>query len=79
MTFKERLHRYELDGTFRFLYLKDPIGNKRESFSLVGNKWIETAGLQLDCLQSAFSLKIRLVLVSSSAIGNHDAIITIRD
>ena len=32
-----------------------------------------------DCLQSAFSLKIRLVLISSSAIANHDVIITIRD
>ena len=28
----------------------------------------------LDCLQSAFSLKIRLVLISSSAIENHDVI-----
>ena len=28
----------------------------------------------IDCLQSAFSLKIRLVLISSSAIANHDAI-----
>ena len=36
LTFTERLHRYELDETFRFLYLKDPIGNE----------WIETAGLQ---------------------------------
>ena len=34
---------------------------------------------RIDCLQSAFSLKIRLVLVSSSAIANHDVIITIRD
>ena len=33
----------------------------------------------LDCLQSAFSLKIRLVLISSSSIANHDVIITIRD
>ena len=33
----------------------------------------------IDCLQSAFSLKIRLVLISSSAIANHDVIITIRD
>ena len=32
--------------------------------------------LSLDCLQSAFSLKIRLVLISSSAIPNHDVIIT---
>ena len=31
----------------------------------------------LDCLQSVFSLKIRLVLISSSAIANHDVIITI--
>ena len=69
LTVKERLHRYELDETFRFLYLKD----------LIGNKWTETAGLQLDCLKSAFSLKIRLVLISSSAIANHDVIITIRD
>ena len=29
----------------------------------------------LECLQSAFSLKIRLVLISSSAIANHDTII----
>ena len=29
----------------------------------------------VDCLQSAFSLKIRLVLISSSAIANHDVII----
>ena len=33
----------------------------------------------LDCLRSAFSLKICLVLISSSAIANHDVIITIRD
>ena len=33
--------------------------------------------LILDCLQSAFSLKIRLVLISASAIANHD--VTIRD
>ena len=26
----------------------------------------------LDCLQSAFPLKIRLVLISASAIANHD-------
>ena len=31
----------------------------------------------LHCLQSVFSLKIRLVLISSSAIANHDVIITI--
>ena len=30
----------------------------------------------VDFLQSAFSLKIRLVLISSSAIANHDVIIT---
>ena len=28
----------------------------------------------LDCLQSIFSLKIRLVLISSSVIANHDVI-----
>ena len=69
LTLKERLHTYQLDESFRFLYLKD----------LIGNKWTETAGLQLDCLKFAFSLKIRLVLISSSAIANHDVIITIRD
>ena len=31
--------------------------------------------LSLDCLQSAFSLKIRPVLISSSAIANHEVII----
>ena len=31
----------------------------------------------LDCLQAAFSLKIRLVLISSSAIANHEVIIPI--
>ena len=29
-------------------------------------------GMPIDCLQSPFSLKIRLVLISSSAIANHD-------
>ena len=29
----------------------------------------------VDCLQSAFSLKIRLVIISASAIGNHDAML----
>ena len=32
---------------------------------------------KLDCLQSVFSLKIPLVLISSSTIANHDFIITI--
>ena len=36
-------------------------------------------GNLLDCLQSAFSLKIRLALISSSAIENQDVIITITD
>ena len=39
--------------------------------------WLSQFGrgrLSLDCLQSAFSLKIRLVLISSSAIPNHDVI-----
>ena len=35
--------------------------------------------IPVDCLQSSFSLKIRLVLISSSAIANHDVVITIRD
>ena len=29
----------------------------------------------LDCLQSAFSLKIRLVLIAASAIANHDVML----
>ena len=33
----------------------------------------------VDCLQFAFSLKICLVLISSSAIANHDVVISIRD
>ena len=32
---------------------------------------------EVDCLQSVFSFKIHLVLISSSAIANHDVIITI--
>ena len=32
---------------------------------------VELASTSLDCLQSAFSLKIRLVLISSSAIVRH--------
>ena len=31
--------------------------------------------LLLDCLQSAFSLKIRLVLIAASAIANHDVVL----
>ena len=38
-----------------------------------------TESPRIDCLQSAFSLKIRLVLISSSAIANHDVVITVRD
>ena len=37
---------------------------------------IKIGPLPYDGLQSAFSLKIRLVLISSSAIANHDVIIT---
>ena len=33
---------------------------------------IENVDRLIDCLQSAFSLKIRLVLILSSAIANHD-------
>ena len=35
--------------------------------------------MTVDCLQSAFSLKIRLLLISSIAIANPDVIITVRD
>ena len=34
--------------------------------------------LKVDCLQSAFPLKIRLVRISSSAIASHDVITTLR-
>ena len=36
------------------------------------NKCAGSSLLTLDFLQSAFSLKIRLVLISASAIANHD-------
>ena len=49
----------------------------RSLYSLRGFEVLQP--LIVNCLQSAFSLKIRLVLVSSSAIANHDVIITIRD
>ena len=35
-------------------------------------------GLGIDCLQSAFSLKIRLVLISASVIANHDVMLLCR-
>ena len=48
--------------------------------SIISGLGISSGAVQYtDCLQSAFSLKIRLVLMSSSAIANHDVIITIRD
>ena len=34
-----------------------------------------TGSLDLDCLHSAFSLKIRQVLISASAIANHDVML----
>ena len=37
--------------------------------------YLRLLGRSLDYLQSVFSLKIRLVLISSSAIANHDVII----
>ena len=40
---------------------------------------ISRDSIRIDSLQSAFSLKIRLLLISSSATANHDVIITIRD
>ena len=39
--------------------------------------YLRLLGRSLDYLQSVFSLKIRLVLISSSAIANHDVVITI--
>ena len=41
-----------------------------------GGAW-RYASDAVDCLQSSFSLKIRLVLISSSTIANNDVIITI--
>ena len=49
----------------------------RSLYSLRGFEVLQP--LIVDCLQSAFSRKIRLVLISSNAIVNHDVIITIRD
>ena len=40
-----------------------------------GTFWLRKGNRFLDCLQSAFSLKIRPVLISSSAIAYHDVII----
>ena len=37
-----------------------------------GKRGFQKSQNLLDCLQSAFSLKIRLVLTSSSTIANHD-------
>ena len=42
-----------------------------------GTECVELGIFGVDCLQSVFSLKMRLVLISSSAIANHDVIITI--
>ena len=44
----------------------------------LGEFWMKAhyADIGIDYLQSAFSLKIGLVLISSSAIANHDVIIT---
>ena len=47
-------------------WLEDTRGGHRQIF----------VSVSVDCLQSAFSLKIRLVLISSSVIPNHDVIIT---
>ena len=40
---------------------------------------ISQNSIPIDSLQCAFSLKTRLLLISSSATANHDVIITIRD
>ena len=58
----------------------DPKGTlEKIKHYLAATKSVKFASEGLDCLQSAFSLKIRLVFISSSAIANHDVIITIRD
>ena len=51
---------------------------KKQKLIGLGEFWMKShyADIGIDCLQSAFSLKIGLVLISSSAIANHDVIIT---
>ena len=49
--------------------------NSCSSFSLERNLFAFLSFLVIDCLQFAFSLKIRLVLISASAIANHDVML----
>ena len=51
----------------------DPKNSKeKEKFPTAGVPDRKVTALSIDCLQSAFSLKIHLVLISASAIANHD-------
>ena len=66
-------HTYDLLRCTRFVRDEAVIGSRMKFIK----KWCTLVlfGVAIDCLQSAFSLKIRLVLISSSAIANHDIII----
>ena len=55
------------------------LGNSKPGKRALGTRLCDILLWYIDCLQSAFSLKIRLVLISSSTIANHDVIITTRD
>ena len=43
--------------------------------NVLGERAELASQMLLDCLQSAFSLKIRLVLIAASAIANHDVML----
>jgi len=45
---------------------------EKEKFPTAGVPDRKVTALSIDSLQSAFSLKIHLVLISASAIANHD-------
>ena len=45
---------------------------EKEKFPMAGVPDRKVTALSIDCLQSAFFLKIHLVLISASAIANHD-------
>ena len=42
---------------------------------MMQSKFIDKVNYDLDCVQSAFSVKIRLDLISASMIANHDVIL----
>ena len=52
------------------------ISCSKKKYCKFNSQKLKSTLFNLDCLQSAFSLKILLVLISSSVIANHDVIIT---